>query len=86
MAVMALYQTTIGKKVVMAVTGLILVGFVILHMWGNLHAFEGPKAFNAYGHFLRVAGEPVLGSEQALWRSGWSSRSRRRSTSWRRSS
>lgn len=67
MAVVALYRTTIGKKVAMAVTGLILVGFVVLHMWGNLHAFEGPEAFNAYGHFLRVAGAPVLGSEQALW-------------------
>jgi succinate dehydrogenase / fumarate reductase cytochrome b subunit len=67
MAVMALYHTTIGKKVVMAVTGLILIGFVILHMWGNLHAFGGPKTFNAYGEFLRVAGEPVLGSQQALW-------------------
>jgi succinate dehydrogenase / fumarate reductase cytochrome b subunit len=67
MAVVALYQTTIGKKAVMAITGLILVGFVILHMWGNLHAFEGPMAFNEYGHFLRVAGAPVLGSEQALW-------------------
>ncbi len=67
MAVVALYHTTIGKKVAMAVTGLILVGFVILHMWGNLHAFEGSTAFDDYGHFLRVAGAPVLGSEQALW-------------------
>src|SRR5262249_26824015 len=67
MAVVALYQTTIGKKVVMAVTGLILVGYVILHMWGDLHAFEGRQALDDYGHFLRVAGAPVLGHQQALW-------------------
>src|SRR5215212_8328465 len=67
MAVLALYQTTIGKKAVMAVTGFILVGFVVVHMLGNLHAFEGPAQLNAYGAFLRAVGEPALASEQALW-------------------
>jgi succinate dehydrogenase / fumarate reductase cytochrome b subunit len=67
MAVVALYQTTIGKKVVMAVTGFILVGFVIGHMWGNLHVYEGPAAINTYGVFLRQFGEPFFGSQQALW-------------------
>ena len=43
---LTLYQTSIGKKVVMAVTGLILFGYVFLHMYGNLHIYEGREAFN----------------------------------------
>jgi succinate dehydrogenase / fumarate reductase, cytochrome b subunit len=67
MAVLTLSQTTIGKKVIMAVTGLILVGFTIGHMYGNLHTFEGPTALNEYGAFLREFGHPAVGGEQALW-------------------
>src|SRR6478735_1538894 len=48
--------TTIGKKVVMAVTGLILFGFVIGHMAGNLQVFLGPEAYNAYAEGLRKLG------------------------------
>lgn len=66
-APLAIYRTTIGKKLIMAITGLILVGFLIGHMWGNLHTFEGPQALNAYGAFLRTVGEPALTNEQALW-------------------
>jgi hypothetical protein len=44
MATLAIYRTTIGKKVIMAVTGLILVLFVIAHMIGNLHALRGPRS------------------------------------------
>jgi succinate dehydrogenase / fumarate reductase cytochrome b subunit len=51
------WGSTIGKKVVMAVTGLIGVGFVIGHMLGNLQVFLGPAKFNAYAHFLRSLGE-----------------------------
>ena len=40
----------------MAVTGLILVGFVVGHMAGNLQVFLGPEKFNAYAHFLRSLG------------------------------
>lgn len=46
------WQTQVGKKVVMAVTGLIGVGFVIGHMVGNLQVFQGPEKINAYAHFL----------------------------------
>ena len=67
MAVLTLYRTTIGKKVIMAVTGAILVGFVIAHMLGNLHTFEGREELNAYGAFLRSVGSPALPSEVALW-------------------
>ena len=53
------YQTTIGKKVIMAVSGLVLVGFVIGHMAGNLQIFlelaekgKGQKALDDYAAFL----------------------------------
>lgn len=51
------YSTAIGKKVVMGATGLIGIGFVIGHMAGNLLAFRGPDALNAYAHFLQSTGE-----------------------------
>jgi succinate dehydrogenase / fumarate reductase, cytochrome b subunit len=51
------YRAAIGKKIVMGVTGLIGIGFVILHMSGNLLAFRGPDAINAYSHFLASTGE-----------------------------
>jgi len=61
------WATAIGKKVVMAVTGVIIVGFVILHMLGNLKIFAGPDQINAYSRFLRTVGEPELGYGDALW-------------------
>jgi succinate dehydrogenase / fumarate reductase cytochrome b subunit len=51
------YQSTIGKKIIMAVTGLILVAFVVLHMLGNLLIFQGPARINAYSRFLHGTGE-----------------------------
>jgi pimeloyl-ACP methyl ester carboxylesterase len=56
-ALRAFWASTIGKKIVMAVTGLIGVGFVVGHMLGNLQVFLGPTKFNAYAHFLRSLGE-----------------------------
>ena len=46
------WRSTVGKKIVMAITGLIGVGFVIGHMVGNLQVFEGAEKINAYGRFL----------------------------------
>ncbi|HWA58510.1 MAG TPA: succinate dehydrogenase cytochrome b subunit [Gemmatimonadales bacterium] len=46
------WHSTLGKKVVMGATGLIMVGFVIAHMLGNLQAFESAEKFNAYGAML----------------------------------
>jgi succinate dehydrogenase / fumarate reductase cytochrome b subunit len=46
------YRSTVGKKIIMAVTGLIGVGFVIGHMAGNLQAFIGADKLNAYGALL----------------------------------
>jgi succinate dehydrogenase / fumarate reductase, cytochrome b subunit len=48
----AFYRSTIGKKVIMGVTGLIGIGFVILHIAGNLQAFAGQAKLNAYSATL----------------------------------
>lgn len=46
------WATTIGTKVLMAVTGLLLVLYLVLHLAGNLLVYFGPTTINAYGHFL----------------------------------
>jgi len=51
----------------MAGTGLLLVGFLIAHMVGNLKAFQSGAKFDAYSHFLREFGYPMLGHGQLLW-------------------
>ena len=53
-----LFRTSIGSKQVVAVTGLLLVAFVLIHMFGNLTAFQGPESINAYGAWLQ--GHPLL--------------------------
>ncbi|MGZ4788179.1 MAG: succinate dehydrogenase cytochrome b subunit [Terriglobales bacterium] len=53
------WQTTIGKKAVMAVTGIILFGFIIGHLLGNLQIFQGPEKLNHYAVTLRSLG-PLL--------------------------
>ena len=55
-----LWSTMVGKKVVMAVTGFVLVGFVLAHMLGNLKVFLGAPAIDAYAVFLRTMGEPLI--------------------------
>lgn len=51
------WRSTIGKKIVMAVTGLIMIGFVIGHLAGNLLVFAGRARINAYSAFLHSTGE-----------------------------
>ena len=51
------WASTVGKKIVMAVTGILLFVFVIGHLLGNLQVFEGPAKLNAYGAFLHNIGE-----------------------------
>ena len=65
--VLTLYRTSVGKKVIMALTGFILVGFVAFHMYGNTKLYQGPEVFNAYAAGLRELGHPVLGYEHLLW-------------------
>ncbi len=51
----------------MAVSGLIMIGYLIAHMYGNLKVFAGEEAFNSYAHHLRTLGEPILPYAGALW-------------------
>lgn len=48
------WDSSVGKKIVMGATGLILVAFVVLHMAGNLQFFAGADRFDAYSHLLQV--------------------------------
>jgi succinate dehydrogenase / fumarate reductase cytochrome b subunit len=64
---MTLWGTVLGKKVVMAITGVVLIGFVIAHMLGNLKIFAGPSEINDYSRFLREMGSPELSYGQLLW-------------------
>jgi succinate dehydrogenase / fumarate reductase cytochrome b subunit len=52
-----LFGSTLGKKYIMALTGLGMVFFVTGHMIGNLQLFLGPEALNKYAHFLQSLGE-----------------------------
>ncbi|TDE45794.1 succinate dehydrogenase cytochrome b subunit [Nonomuraea mesophila] len=49
-----------GKKAVMAVTGAVMVLFLVLHMLGNLKIFFGRDSFNDYAHALRTLLEPIV--------------------------
>jgi len=51
---------SVVKKVVMAVSGIVMLLFLIAHMIGNLHVFQGAASFNDYSHWLRGVGEPAL--------------------------
>jgi succinate dehydrogenase / fumarate reductase, cytochrome b subunit len=61
------WSSTVGKKIAMAVTGVILIGFVFVHMIGNLKVYFGHEAFNHYAEGLRTMGEPFFGYGQLLW-------------------
>jgi succinate dehydrogenase / fumarate reductase cytochrome b subunit len=60
-------STTIALKILMAGTGLIFVGFVLLHMYGNLMALGGEETFNTYAEHLRTFGAPMLPYSGFLW-------------------
>ena len=64
---LSLYQTSVGKKWVMGITGVMLMGFVLVHMIGNLHMYEGPSHFNAYGEALRDLGGELAPRTLVLW-------------------
>jgi succinate dehydrogenase / fumarate reductase cytochrome b subunit len=75
-----LYRSAVGKKAVMAVTGIILFGFIVMHLIGNLKIFEAGefqvyrdgaykpmRYLDAYGYFLRHVGEPFVPAYALLW-------------------
>ena len=55
-SVRALWDSSIGKKTIVAVTGLVFIGFLFAHLTGNMLIFMGEKAFNDYAYFLHHAG------------------------------
>jgi succinate dehydrogenase / fumarate reductase, cytochrome b subunit len=63
----SLWGSTVGKKIAMAVSGVILIGFVVGHMIGNLKVYQGAEAFNKYAEGLRTFGDPFFGPYQVLW-------------------
>ena len=65
--VVALYRSSVGKKILMAITGFVWFGFLVGHMAGNLKAFQGAEVFNSYAHHLRIFGEPILPEKGFLW-------------------
>jgi succinate dehydrogenase / fumarate reductase cytochrome b subunit len=65
--VISLYRTSVGKKFYMAVSGAILIGFLVAHMVGNLKMYMGSEAFNHYAEFLREVGYPILPHMAGLW-------------------
>ncbi len=67
LSIVALPRTTIGKKVIMALSGAIWIGYLIMHMYGNLKIFGGQEHFNAYAAGLRTLGAPVFGYAHLLW-------------------
>lgn len=63
----AFYRSAVGKKWVMAITGILLMGFVLGHMVGNLKIYQGAHALNVYGEFLRELLYPLLPRTLTLW-------------------
>ena len=67
------YKSTIGKKIIVALTGLFLIGFVVGHMAGNLKFFASPDPVSGqpkldhYGHLLRTLGADFIGNYTFLW-------------------
>ncbi|MGD3104936.1 succinate dehydrogenase cytochrome b subunit [Streptomyces sp. YGL11-2] len=62
-----LWRSTVGKKTAMAVSGIVMLLYLVVHMMGNLKIFFGPPDFNAYAAWLRTIGEPFLHHEWFLW-------------------
>jgi len=60
-------RSTVAMKAMMAVSGLIMIGYLLAHMYGNLKVFAGQQAFDDYAHHLRTMGEPILPYSGALW-------------------
>jgi succinate dehydrogenase / fumarate reductase, cytochrome b subunit len=60
-------RSTIALKMLMAVSGAIFIAFVLVHMYGNLKAFNGHDAYNEYAEHLRSIGEPELPHAGMLW-------------------
>jgi len=71
MPVAEMWRSTIGKKTIVAVTGTILVAYLVLHMIGNLNSLFGPGGveprIDEYAEWLRTFGEPLIPYEGIVW-------------------
>jgi succinate dehydrogenase / fumarate reductase cytochrome b subunit len=61
------YRSALGKKAVMAVTGVFLFGWIFAHMLGNLKVFLGAEHLNTYAQWLRTMGAPAMPNSGLLW-------------------
>ena len=66
-SVFSLYRSSVGKKIVMAISGIFLFLWIVGHMLGNLKVFFGQEAFDHYAHGLKELGDPFLLQGQFLW-------------------
>src|SRR3954454_21987008 len=62
-----LYRTSVGKKYVMAITGIMWMGYVLAHMAGNLKIYLGAEDINHFAEGLRTLGEPIFPRTVVLW-------------------
>jgi succinate dehydrogenase / fumarate reductase cytochrome b subunit len=62
-----LYRTSLGKKYVMAVTGILWMGYVVAHMVGNLKVYSGADDLNHYAEFLKKLAYPIIPESGVLW-------------------
>ncbi|HYQ43126.1 MAG TPA: succinate dehydrogenase cytochrome b subunit [Polyangiaceae bacterium] len=63
---LTLFDTSVGKKAALAVSGVILFGFVIGHMLGNLQVLLGPEVYNAYGESIKHNALLLWGTRSVL--------------------
>jgi succinate dehydrogenase cytochrome b subunit len=65
--IVTFYRSAVVKKWLMAVSGIVLLGYVLAHMVGNLKVFIGEESINHYAEWLRDLGEPALPHSVVLW-------------------
>lgn len=61
------YSTAVGKKYVMAISGIAMMGFVLFHMIGNLKMYLGASDLNHYAAFLKSLLYPLAPKGAVLW-------------------
>jgi succinate dehydrogenase / fumarate reductase, cytochrome b subunit len=62
-----IYSTAVGKKYAMALSGIVLMLYVLTHMLGNLRLYLGASSLDAYSHWLRRIGDPVMPGQTLLF-------------------
>lgn len=67
MPTLSLPRTAVAKKAIMALTGVILFGWLLAHLAGNLKVYQSAEKFNHYAEFLRIMGSPLVPEGGLLW-------------------